>query len=376
MQEKKKTEGVDGVVNNPKRLGLDKKGITLSRIKRRILRHTWLLRGLIFLGIFLVFYSGFLLLGNLVQKSGAGTYLSLARDFIFTPEEKIDTFRDRTNIIILGKGGEGHEAPDLTDTMMVASLSQKDLALISLPRDIWIPELRTKLNSVYYWGNKKQQGGGIVLAKASSEEIVGVPIHYALVVDFNGFKKIIDVLGGIEVDVERGFTDERYPIPGRENDECGGDVEFRCRYETITFEKGVQHMDGETALKFVRSRNAKGDEGTDFARAARQQKVIAAVKEKMLSREILFSPRKLLELKKAIEESIETDVPPSSGAILTRRFLSARDAISSHVLPEVLLEQPAYSPKYDNLYVFIPRAGNWNDVHEWVRCILEKNECK
>jgi LCP family protein required for cell wall assembly len=368
--------------DQPKILRLNKKGVTLSRIKRKILKHTWAIRGLIIAAILAGAYLGFLLFGQVIQKSGSGFYLGLAKDFIFTPETKIETFRDRTNILILGKGGEGHEAPDLTDTIMFASVGQSDVALISLPRDIWIPGLRTKLNSVYYWGNKKQPDGGIILAKASVEEIVGVPVHYAMVIDFTGFKKIIDILGGIEVDVETTFKDEKYPIPGRENDLCEGDSEYRCRYETLSFTQGRQVMDGETALKFVRSRNAEGDEGTDFARAARQQKVISAIKDKVLNRKILFSPRKLLELKKAVEDSSETDINSSTGAILARRFFSVRDTIDSHIMPEDLLERPPYSPMYDNLYVFIPKVEDpddvtersWSEVHTWVECILEKTE--
>ena len=188
--------------------------------------------------------------------------------------------------------------------------------------------------------------------------------------DFSGFKKIIDVLSGIEVEVERSFVDEKYPIAGRENDLCDGDPGYKCRYETIAFEKGTQHMDGETALKFVRSRNAEGDEGTDFARAERQQRILSAIKNKALSREIIFSPRKLLELKKAVEDAIETDIGSGAGAILARRSLSARDSIQSYVLPEDFLERPVYSPIYDNLYVFIPKNEDWSEIHEWVKNIL------
>jgi LCP family protein required for cell wall assembly len=101
--------------------------------------------------------------------------------------------------------------------------------IISLPRDIWIPALRAKLNSVYYWGNQKEEGGGLPLSKSVVEEIVGQPVEYGIVIDFEGFQEIIDVLGGVEVNVERSFTDERFPIEGKENDECEGDPEYKCR---------------------------------------------------------------------------------------------------------------------------------------------------
>ncbi|KKR14109.1 hypothetical protein A2865_03815 [Candidatus Woesebacteria bacterium RIFCSPHIGHO2_01_FULL_39_17] len=367
---------------------VDKRKISFSRLKRRVLRHVWMIRGSVIFFVILVLFLALLLIKSLVIKSGADYYLGLARDFVFTPRDKIKIFDGRTNILVLGKGDVGHEAPDLTDTMILVSVDHQShkVNLISLPRDIWITTLRTKLNSTYYWGNKKQPpaqrasglegSGGMILAKSSVEEIVGQPVHYALVLDFSGFKKIIDVLGGVEVDVERSFSDEKYPIPGREDDLCNGDPEFKCRYETLNFVQGKQFMDGETALKFVRSRNAIGDQGTDFARQVRQQKVITAIKDKLLSKEILLSPKKLTKLKEALLESTQTDITPSATAILTRRSIQARDNVYSFILPEDLLLNPPKSPRYDNLYVFVPKDDNWDKVHKWIECVFENGECK
>lgn len=364
---------------------LTKRGIAFSRFKRRALKHVWLVRvGLLaisLVGIYLLL----VVLGSVIQKTKIGFYAGLAGDFIFTPGEKIESISGRTNILILGKGGKGHEAPDLTDTIIFASIKHSDpsVTLISLTRDIWIPELRAKLNSTYYWGNQKQKGGGLILSKATVEKIVGTHVHYVVVVDFSGFKNIIDKLGGIEVDVEKSFIDKKYPLPGRENDDCAGvDSEFLCRYETIQFVAGKQLMDGETALKFARSRNAEGDEGTDFARAARQQKVIAGIRTKAVSREIIMNPKKVFSVLRAAQESVETDIDPSAFAILARRIIDSRDNIYSKVLPESLLENPPIFPRYDNLYVFIPKVDSevepehvWDKVHEWVECVLENGEC-
>ena len=129
-------------------------------------------------------------------------------------------------------------------------------------------------------------------------------------------------------------------------------------------------MDGETALKFVRSRNAEGDEGTDIARAKRQQKVIAALKEKLFSPSTFLSPKTLSRLFKEGENSVVTDMPPEAGAVITRRILQSRGKISSYVLDGEFLINPPTSSRYDNLYVFIPKNGNWEEVHEWVKGIL------
>lgn len=357
---------------------VDKKKVARSKLKRRILKHVWVVRLVILAGLASVIYLLIIIVGQWVRESSFGFYAGLARDFVLTPSGKFRSIEGRTNILILGKGGVGHDAPDLTDTIIFASFSHQEpqIILISLPRDIWIPTLRAKLNSVYYWGNQRQPNGGIVLSKATVEEIVGQPVHYAAVIDFSGFRKVIDVIGGVEVDVERGFVDERYPIPGREDDLCEGDPEFKCRYETIRFEKGKQIMDGETALKFVRSRNAQGDEGTDIAREIRQQKVITALKDKILSREVLLMPKKLFSLKDAILDSTETDIDSSAAAIIARRALNARNNVASYVIPEEFLENPPISPRYDNLYVFIPASGDWSRLQEWVECVLENEECQ
>lgn len=364
-----------------------KKNVFFSRLKRQVLKHVWLVRGVLVAITILLFYLVFLLIGVGIKKSGIEYYFELAKIFISANDTDIKAINGRTNILVLGKGGQGHEAPDLTDTMMVVSVNYETpgVTFLSLPRDIWITELRAKLNSAYYWGNKKQppaqmasgqegKGGGLLLAKSTVERLLDEPIQYALVIDFSGFKKIIDIIDGIEVEVEHPFTDEKYPIAGRENDFCNGDPEYRCRYETITFNTGKQYMDGDTALKFVRSRHAEGDEGTDIARSKRQQKVITGIKEKILSTEILLSQVRIEKLLATLEENTETDIEVKAGVVLARNSLEVKNNIRSYILPEDFLVNPSPSPKYDNLYVFIPKYENWKEVQRWVKCIFEGKE--
>ncbi|MFH1971572.1 MAG: LCP family protein, partial [Patescibacteria group bacterium] len=283
-------------------------------------------------------------------------YLSLFSDFIFTPTSKVQSKDNRVNVLILGKSGEGHTAPDLTDTIMFASISFIDpsIRLISIPRDIWIPEIRAKLNSAYYWG-KEKDSDGMFLSKKLVEGIMGHPIHYIVVFDFSSFIKIIDVLGGVEVNIDRSFIDEKYPIAGKENDLCDGDRLYKCRYEIIQFEEGKQLMNGETALKFVRSRNALGDEGTDIAREQRQQKIIVAVKNTVLSSKTLLSTKKLWGIWDVLKETVETNFDESSAVVVARKIFDAREDIVSSVIPEDFLINPPVSSRYDNQYVFIPK---------------------
>lgn len=345
-----------------------KKSRFFQRAKRRLLKYVWLVR----LGLLTSFIAGlylfFVVFGFIFEKAGITNYGQVIYNFLIAPSSRVESIGGRTNVLILGKGGEGHAASDLTDTIIFASISlgKPAISLFSLPRDIWIPEIRAKVNSAYYWGEQKQEGGGLILAKSTVEEIGGQPVHYALVVDFSGFVKIIDVLGGIMVEVERSFIDEKYPIPGKENDLCEGDKEYRCRYETVSFEKGVQIMDGETALKFVRSRNAEGEEGTDIARAGRQQKVLLGIRQKVLSPRTFLSPLKLIRIWRVVRDSIESDIPAEKGAVLIRKAFNAREKVNTFVLAEELLLNPPALPRFDYQYVFIPKEGDWSEVHKWI----------
>jgi LCP family protein required for cell wall assembly len=307
------------------------------------------------------------LLGYLLFKN------PIVSNFAFAPVEKIKSDNGRVNVLIMGKAGENHAGGDLTDTMILASLALNDpkIALISIPRDLWIPEIRAKVNSAYYWGNQRETGG-LDLAKSTVSGVLGQPVHYGIVMDFSGFKDIVDVLGGIEVNVENTFTDPMYPIAGRENDLCAGDPEFKCRYESITFTKGTQMMDGATALKFVRSRHAEGTEGTDIAREARQQKVIDAIKNKVLNPVTFLNPKKDTAIWNVVMSSLETDIDSKGGAVLARKAIDGSKSINKYLIPEDLLLNPPISPMYDKQYVFIPKKGNgkWEEIQLWVKKTL------
>lgn len=364
------TEPEIDATNNQK-----KAKIEYLRIKRKILSHITTVRVVI-----LVLLAGLAVLIGLLTVKGTQAlnipiYFNTAYNFIKTPVEQLASYEGRTNVLVMGKAGGAHDGPDLTDTMMLVSFSLKDgsVKIISIPRDIWIPEIRAKINSAYYWGNQKNAGGGITFAKAITSGVVGVPIQYGAVIDFSGFKDIIDQLGGIEVNIENSFTDYLYPISGREDDLCSGDPQYLCRYETLHFVQGKQLMDGETALKFVRSRHAEGIEGTDIARGARQQKVITSIKDKLLDKKTYSNPLHDVAIFKVILASIQTDIDYPTAAILARLVYNNKDSMKSFIIPENLLITPQISSKYDMQSVFIPKSGNgkWKEINDWVATILQ-----
>jgi len=307
-------------------------------------------------------------MGKIFKKAVLFLFLGiiLASGIFFYLWQKIPVYQ--ANFLILGIAGGNHQGKDLTDTIMFASLNpyQKQLALVSLPRDIWLEKWRAKLNSIYHYK-------GLPETKKTVEEILDQKTDYGIIIDFEVFQKIIDTLGGITVDVERSFDDYKYPIPGKENDLCNGDPLYRCRYEHLHFEAGKQFMDGQTALKFVRSRNAKGEEGTDFARAARQQKVILAIKEKILSKEFLLSPKKAIQLFKLITLNIQTDIPKEKYWQLLKVGLKIRNIKTTTINSNYLINPPI-SKKYDNQWVLVPKSGNWSEIQEYIKKFLISND--
>ncbi|MDP3994628.1 MAG: LCP family protein [bacterium] len=338
-------------------------------------------RRIFLLVIIIGFIFGVYFVGKLIEHNGINNPSQLISSFLFPRKTNVKSNKGRVNVLILGRAGSGYSAPDLTDTIIAASISNdKDsVRLFSIPRDIWVPSIRAKINSAYYWGNQEnsywgQQNNtedGNELVKSLVSEIVGQPIHYVVVVDFSGFKEIVDVLGGIDIDIKKSFVDTKYPIAGKEDDKCGGDKKYLCRFETVGFQEGPVHMDGETALKFVRSRNAEGEEGTDLAREARQQKVISGIERKVLSGTTIFNSVKLLNLWRVVQKYIKTDMDGPAVMVLTRNILSARKNVSSFVFPEGLLVTPPKDQRYDFQYVFIPKGESWDEIHMWVNSLLQ-----
>lgn len=315
------------------------------------------------------------------------------------PTVALKTSEGRTNTLILGKGGADHEAPDLTDSMMVVSLSHdnKNVSMISIPRDIWIDSMKAKINSAYYYGEQKAVGGGVILARDAVYQVTNLPIHYTLLVDFQGFKDVVDLLGGVDIDVKRSFTDEKYPVEGqnertseRTNDTNkdtnaqnpkitnSTNNEIGDIYETVSFEKGVQHMGGERALKFARSRNSTDlEEGTDFARAKRQQKILIAIAKKLRQKETITNLLILRELRELFGRYVLGDLGDEALLALGRIGVGINVSSIQHIgldstndddLP--LLVNPPVK-KYGQ-WVLEPRTGSWEEIRGYIEKQLEQ----
>lgn len=281
----------------------------------------------------------------------------------------IRSIGNQTNILILGLPGSMYDGPELTDTIIVVNYNfdKNRAVMIGIPRDIWSNSLKDKINSAYVYGESVKKGGGLILAKAEVGAIIGVPIQYGLAVDFDDFKKIVDYLGGISVNVESSFIDNKYPIKGKENDDCLGDEEFKCRYETIKFEKGINNMDSDQALKFIRSRNAIGSEGNDFARIKRQQLVINSLQSEVFRKIGIFNLSKLKDFYITIDKLIERDLSNQQASTLLKNMIFKREfKLDKITIPNELFFSPEYS-SYDGRYVLIPIDDDYSDIHKYIK---------
>lgn len=322
--------------------------------------------------------------------------------YFFQREIVLKKTEDRVNVLFLGIGGGKHDGPLLTDTIIYVSIDPKlqRTTLISIPRDLWIQDIKSKINTAYAMGEERKKGGGLLLTKAVVEKILNQPVDYMLRIDFNGFVKAIDVVGEIDVIVEKSFEDLEYPIAGKETDACGFTgseferkatssavfEEFPCRYERLIFQQGKQRMDGEKALKFVRSRHAKGTEGTDFARAKRQEIVIKAFKDKVFSLNTFLNPERLMSLYNVLQQSIDTNIQSQEYDDFVKLALKMKDAQTNNAVffysdpyseKQGILINPPTSNAYDNQWVLIPRAGNENfsEVQKYVECEIKIGNC-
>ncbi len=264
-----------------------------------------------------------------------------------------------TNFLLLGNGGLNHDGGDLTDTMIVASLNSngKLITMISIPRDLYVDDDQvgsSRVNEVFL--NAKNKFGsetqGLKYLKSKVEVLMGVPIHYWVKIDFKGFKELIDAIDGIDVDVPEAIYDPFYPKDGT------------YLYEPLSIKKGQQHFDGETALKYARSRKTT----SDFDRAERQQQILYAIKEKALQSEILFSSTKINEILETLKSNISTNVKVKE--ILTLGAL-AKDYSPDQITRRLIHDDPnqcggfLYTPErqyYNGMFVLIP-AGGFKMLH-------------
>ncbi len=271
-----------------------------------------------------------------------------------TPAQPIE--RDRMNILLLGVGGEGHDGPQLTDTIILASVDKKEkkVALLSIPRDTAYPlggGRFEKINAVQAYAEQDHPGEGARRAADDIGKLLEVSIDHVVRIDFSGFAKFVDAIGGIDVNVERSFTDPQYPTADD-------------RWMTISFKKGQQHFTGEQALMFARSRHGNNGEGSDFARSHRQQLIMLAVRDKLLSLQTLANPTKMRSLYSVISSHLQTDFTLwdiLQLAPMAQDF--SRDRVSMHVLTDAP-DGELVAGNVAGAFMLFPKEPDWSVIRE------------
>ena len=271
----------------------------------------------------------------------------------------------RINILLLGRANTHKSGKDLTDTIMLASINTTDytVGLFSLPRDLLVSHGNSygKINALYQSGLRNNVGADYIINAV--EDVSGQIIHYYIVMDFEGFIKIIDVLDGINVDVSSHIKDERYPGPG-------------YSYETFEVYPGLQKFNGEIALKYARTRH---DSDGDFGRAKRQQQILQASRNKAFSLGTIVNPIKISEIFDVLGEHVHTNISPNEIEPFITLFKKLdTQNITTVVIdawkPGSLLVSARKSSAGMNISGLLPRIGNYREVRDRAENIFNLNK--
>jgi LCP family protein required for cell wall assembly len=282
---------------------------------------------------------------------------------------------DRINVLLLGMGGLGHEGPYLTDTIILVSIkpSKNKVALISIPRDLAVPMPGYgwyKINYANHFGEIKNPGHGSEFAVEVVNKTFDLPIDYYVRVDFAGFQKLIDELGGLKIYVDNAFVDNEFP---RENISADG-ITYTNGYQTISFRAGWQKMNGETALNYVRSRHGSNGESSDFARSKRQQKVLQAIKDQALSFTTFLSYHKVNALLDFYKNHINTNLNAWEIFKLIRMAKKVNDGNVASLVLEDGPNAPLYATNIKGQFLLLPRDMSFFQLQQMVKYIFEPDK--
>jgi LCP family protein required for cell wall assembly len=243
-----------------------------------------------------------------------------------------------TDVLIIGQNS------GLTDAMLIASINPdtKKISIFSVPRDLY--HKGRKINELYNLY-------GLDKLKEALYQVTGVQIDYYVMFDFNSFIAVIDKLQGIDINVEKDIIDAQYPGPN-------------FSYTKVSFKKGDQQMDGQTALKYVRSRKST----TDFDRSLRQQQVVMSIKQKLLALNVLTDINTVTDIYGAIKDHIKSDLGMFEAMAL---YENAHDysVNSGNVISN---KNFLYTTKSKTgQYILMPVNGSYSEIKKYVADLIK-----
>lgn len=321
------------------------------------------------LGIFLIIYG--LIFLNRFELAAQTSWQSIWT--ALNNGKKINPFAHQKSLsyVVLGLDEirNQHEGSRLTDTMMVITIEESGrITLFSLPRDLWIDSLKTKINALYYYGEESEKNSGTTLVKDVITNITGLPIAGYLVINMDTVKTVIDAMGGLAIDIPKSFTDTEFP---REDVDIATVTDPALLYETVSFNAGPQRLDGTQALKYIRSRHSDDQsEGNDVARVRRQQQIIQAIIKQATNLKNLTNPTLLGNWYNIWKTSIKTDIADEQAVALgwyLRKqpitLITTQIPIQDNKNAGILIHPP--QEKYD-LWVYEPIDPTWAGLKGWI----------
>jgi len=338
------------------------------------------------LAVILVTLGGF---GYYVVKSSSNIFengisgISLVKSLVGGKTETLKGENaDRINVLITGMGGSGHPGGYLTDSIMLVSIQPKEnkVAMVSIPRDLRVPisdHREAKINEAFVDGyndyynkncrkdsskdcKKSAMSAGAALSVDTVEKATGLTIPYYINVEFSGFEKVINALGGVDVYVDKVIYDPSFPS------------DDMVHYSTFSISAGQHHLDGETALKYARSRETT----SDFDRASRQQKILIAVKEKAAETNFLSNPAAVMNIFNSLTNSLYTNFTPAEIKSLIEVAKGVdKSNFSSNVLSSAsnsLLKNASVN----GTYYLQPKAGDgdFSQIQDFVANIFNQKK--
>lgn len=280
------------------------------------------------------------------------------------PSELQGQNEGQINVLLLGMRGNNMPGGGLlADTVMVAAIRPQEnkVALVSIPRDLYVSDPGTsgqsKINAVHSMYEEKGEGKGMEAMKQVVSEVTGLPIHYAVRIDFRGFKELVDTIDGVDVYLDNPFS-EPTQFEGEEA-------------ANFSLPAGKNHLNGQEALFFVRARYTS----SDFERAKRQQQVLIALKDKMLSLGTLSDFGKMNNILNILGDDVRTDMDISE----MKKFFDLESQMQNPQIKQKVFDTSPegllYSSKADTpegkTYILLPAGGNYDKIHEAVKNILQ-----
>lgn len=268
------------------------------------------------------------------------------------------------NVLLLGMRGSNMPGGGLlADSIMVAAIRPQEnkVALISIPRDLYVQDPGTtsqsKINAVHAMYEDKEEGKGMEMMKQVVSDVTGLQIHYVVRIDFKGFTELVDKMGGVDVYLDKPFAEPKQ----FEGEEAAN----------FSLPAGKNHLDGSKALFFTRARYAS----SDFERAKRQQQVLIALKDKMLSLGTLSDFGKVNNILNILGDDVRADMDASE----MRKFFDLANNLHDPQMKqkvfdtssEGLLNASKADTPEGKTYILLPAGGNYDKIHEACRNIFQ-----